>query len=190
MGTRRPLILQMVHDPTATTPRCKLRDEDSQQYGPVITPESSVSDAIRQRTESHLRQLGASVSSKPIFLRAEFAYCGNLTLVDTPGFILKARSGEADSMPDDIMKMVKEQIALPHRLIVFLQQSSVEWCSSMWMSVIQDVDPTFRRTVRILSVPYEQCRCCGWNGSVALFTPTCLSFVELIWQDHILYQTY
>lgn len=151
MGTRRPLILQMVHDPTATTPRCRLREEDGQDYGPVITPESSVSDVIRQRTESHLRQLGASVSSKPIFLRAEFAYCGNLTLIDTPGFILKARTGEAESMPDDIMAMVKDQISLPHRLIVFLQQSSVEWCSSMWMRVIQDVDPTFRRTVVVAS---------------------------------------
>lgn len=50
-------------------------------------------------------------------------------------------------MPDDIMTMVKEQIAHPHRLIVFLQQSSVEWCSSMWMRVVQDIDPTFRRTV-------------------------------------------
>lgn len=175
MGTRRPLILAMVHDPTATSPRCRLRDEHTQEYGDVITPESAVSDAIRQRTESHLRQLGASVSSKPIFLRVEyamratqcirtgapvahhtlphnrFAYCGNLTLVDTPGFILKARSGEAESMPDDIMRMVKEQIAHPHRLIVFLQQSSVEWCSSMWMSVIQEVDPTFRRTVVVAS---------------------------------------
>lgn len=75
MGTRRPLVLQMVHDPSATTPRCRLRDEDSQQYGDPITPESSVSDAIRQRTESHLRSIGASVSSKPIFLRAECAMC-------------------------------------------------------------------------------------------------------------------
>lgn len=84
--------------------------------------------------------------TQPLFHR--FAYCGNLTLVDTPGFILKARKGEADSMPEDIMSMVKEQISHPNRLIVFLQQSSVEWCSSMWMHVIQEVDPTFSRTVR------------------------------------------
>ena len=34
------------------------------------------------------------------------------------------------------------------RLILFLQQSSVEWCSSLWMHVVQDVDPSFQRTAR------------------------------------------
>ena len=34
-----------------------------------------------------------------------------------------------------------------YRLILFLQQSSVEWCSSLWMHVIQEVDPNFQRTV-------------------------------------------
>lgn len=33
MGTRRPLIVQMVHDPTAQEPRCRLQEEDSDEYG-------------------------------------------------------------------------------------------------------------------------------------------------------------
>ena len=33
------------------------------------------------------------------------------------------------------------------RLILFLQQSSVEWASSLWLNVVQEVDPTFQRTV-------------------------------------------
>ena len=41
-----------------------------------------------------------------------------------------------------------EAIALPRRLILFLQQSSVEWCSSLWLHVIQELDPNFQRTVR------------------------------------------
>ena len=38
----------------------------------------------------------------------------------------------------------------PHvrRLILFLQQSSVEWASSLWLNVVQEVDPSFQRTVR------------------------------------------
>lgn len=48
------------------------------------------------------------------------------------------------------------------RLILFLQQSSVEWASSLWLKVVQEVDPNFTRTVRqsctvdaqlLLSVP-------------------------------------
>ena len=78
-----------------------------------------------------------------------YAYCANLTIIDTPGFILKARNGEADSTPDDIMRMVRQQAAPSHRLILFLQQSSVEWASSLWLHVVQEVDPTFSRTVMV-----------------------------------------
>ncbi|PSC67591.1 dynamin-related GTPase [Micractinium conductrix] len=150
MGTRRPLIVQMVHEPTAPEPRCRLQDEDSQEYGPVV-PEALLAEAIRERTEVHLRQLGATVSNQPIVMRAEFAYAPNLTIVDTPGFILKARKGEADSTPDDILAMVKAQCAPQHRLILFLQQSSVEWCSSLWMHILQEVDPHYQRTVMVCS---------------------------------------
>lgn len=61
---------------------------------------------------------------------------------------VQARKGEADGTPDDILAMVKAQCAPPHRLILFLQQSSVEWCSSLWMHIVQEVDPHFQRTGR------------------------------------------
>jgi hypothetical protein len=47
--------------------------------------------------------------------------------------------------------MVKAQCAPPHRLILFLQQSSVEWCSSLWTRVVQEVDPHYQRTVMVCS---------------------------------------
>lgn len=104
----------------------------------------------------------------------------------------QARNGEADSTPDEILAMVKQQAApahrcVPlqcmqclctlaccggccwaagghstldaaaagpaapllqtHRLILFLQQSSVEWASSLWLHVVQELDPDFKRTV-------------------------------------------
>ncbi|KFM24409.1 Dynamin-like protein C [Auxenochlorella protothecoides] len=151
MGTRRPLIVQMVHDSTAEEPRCRLKDEEGEEYGPVIAPPSAVADAIRDRTAEHLAKVGGAVSSVPIVMRAEYAYCPNLTIIDTPGFILKARKGEAASTPDDILAMVKAQCAPSNRLILFLQQSSVEWASSLWMHVLTDVDPDFSRTVVVAS---------------------------------------
>ena len=73
------------------------------------------------------------------------------TRTDTPGFILKARQGEPESTPDDILAMVKELAAPPNRIILFLQQSSVEWCSSLWLHVVQQVDPTLQRTLLVAS---------------------------------------
>ena len=87
----RPLVVMMVHDPTAEVPRCRLQAEDSDEFGLPIYPETAVAEAIREMTEAHLRQTSSTVSAKPIVLRAEYAFCPNLTIIDTPGFILKAR---------------------------------------------------------------------------------------------------
>ena len=47
--------------------------------------------------------------------------------------------------------MVKTLASPPHRLILFLQQSSGEWCSSLWLEAIREIDPTFRRTMIVIS---------------------------------------
>lgn len=151
MGTRRPLIVQMVHDPSAEAPRCQLQNEDNAEYGPVL-PEADVANTLKKRTEDHLAALGGvTVSNKAMCMRVEYAYCPNLTIIDTPGLILKAKSGESDNSPDAIAAMVKEYITPPNRLVLFLQQSSVEWASSLWLHVIQEVDPSFSRTVMVCS---------------------------------------
>lgn len=151
MGTRRPLIVQMVHDPAAESPKCRLQNENNAEYGPVL-PEADVAGTLKKRTEDHLEALGgATVSAKAMCMRVEYAYCPNLTIIDTPGLILKAKAGEVDASPDAIAAMVKEYITPPHRLVLFLQQSSVEWASSLWLHVVQEVDPTFSRTVMVCS---------------------------------------
>ncbi|KAE8713640.1 Dynamin-related protein 5A [Hibiscus syriacus] len=87
MGTRRPLILQMVHDPSALEPRCRFQ----------------------------------------------------------------AKKGEPENTPQEILSMVKSLASPPHRILLFLQQSSVEWCSSLWLDSIREIDPTFRRTIIVVS---------------------------------------
>ncbi|KAK9060447.1 hypothetical protein SSX86_021151 [Deinandra increscens subsp. villosa] len=151
MGTRRPLILQMVHDPTALDPRCRFQEEDSEDYGNPIVLSSEIADTIKSRTDALLKKTKTAVSSKPIVMRAEYAHCPNLTIIDTPGFVLKAKKGEPESTPEEILSMVKSLASPPHRILVFLQQSSVEWCSSLWLDTIRDIDPTFRRTLIVVS---------------------------------------
>ncbi|KAI0491571.1 hypothetical protein KFK09_025831 [Dendrobium nobile] len=151
MGTRRPLVLQMVHDPSSLEPRCRFQDEDSEEYGCPVVLGTAIADLIRSRTEAHLKKIGAAVSSKPIVMRAEYAHCPNLTIIDTPGFVLKAKKGEPENTPTEILSMVKSLASPPHRLLLFLQQSSVEWCSSLWLDSIKEIDPTFKRTIIVVS---------------------------------------
>ncbi|KAI3708390.1 hypothetical protein L2E82_37559 [Cichorium intybus] len=89
MGTRRPLILQMVHDPTALDPRCRFQEEDSEEYDNPIMSASAVAETIKSRTDTLLKKTKTAVSPKPIVMRAEYAHCPNLTIIDTPGFVLK-----------------------------------------------------------------------------------------------------
>ncbi|KAJ3686934.1 hypothetical protein LUZ61_016098 [Rhynchospora tenuis] len=131
MGTRRPLVLQMVHDPTALEPRCRFQDEDS--YGNLMLLSS------------------ASVSSKPTVVRVECAHCPDLTIIVIPDFILKEKKGEPETTPNEILSMVKSLASPPHRILLFLQQSSVEWCSSLWLDSIREIDPTFKRTIIVVS---------------------------------------
>ncbi|CAN6443614.1 unnamed protein product [Victoria cruziana] len=151
MGTRRPLILQMVHEPSALEPRCRFQEEDSDDYGSPIISSSTIAEIIKSRTDSLLKKTRTAVSPKPIVMRAEYAHCPNLTIIDTPGFVLKAKKGEPDSTPDEILSMVKALAAPPHRMLLFLQQSSVEWCSSLWLDAVRSVDPTLRRTIVVVS---------------------------------------
>ena len=37
------------------------------------------------------------------------------------------------------------------RLIVFLQQSNIEWSSSLWLPVIQEADPHMSRSIVVVS---------------------------------------
>ncbi|KAM4103279.1 hypothetical protein ACJW30_06G067800 [Castanea mollissima] len=151
MGTRRPLILQMVHDPSAPDPRCRFQEEDSEEYGSPVVLASAIADIIKSRTEALLKKTKTAVSSKPIVMRAEYAHCPNLTIIDTPGFVLKAKKGEPETTPEEILDMVKSLATPPHRILLFLQQSSVEWCSSLWLDSIREIDPTFRRTIIVVS---------------------------------------
>ncbi|KAK6134598.1 hypothetical protein DH2020_031657 [Rehmannia glutinosa] len=151
MGTRRPLILQMVHDSTALEPRCRFQEEDSEEYGSAIVSSTAIADTIKSRTEALLKKTRTAVSSKSIVMRVEYAHCPNLTIIDTPGFVLKAKKGEPESTPDEILSMVKSLASPPHRILLFLQQSSVEWCSSLWLDAIREIDPTFRRTIIVVS---------------------------------------
>ncbi|KAL1556491.1 Dynamin-related protein 5A [Salvia divinorum] len=151
MGTRRPLILQMIHDSNALEPRCRFQDEDSEEYGNEMVSSTAIADTIKSRTEALLRETKTAVSAKPIVMRVEYAHCPNLTIIDTPGFILKAKKGEPESTPEDILSMVKSLASPPHRIILFLQQSSVEWCSSLWLDSIRELDPTFKRTFVVVS---------------------------------------
>ncbi|KAL6999524.1 Dynamin-related protein 5A [Sarracenia purpurea var. burkii] len=127
------------------------QEEDSEEYGSPIVSASTIADLIKSRTEALLKKTRTAVSSKPIVMRAEYAHCPNLTIIDTPGFVLKAKKDEPENTPGEIMSMVKSLARPSNRILLFLQQSSVEWCSSLWLDAVREIDPTLKRTIIVVS---------------------------------------
>ncbi|KAF3794491.1 hypothetical protein EJ110_NYTH07312, partial [Nymphaea thermarum] len=116
-----------------------------------IVSSLAIAEVIKSKTDSHLKNTRTAVSPKPIVMRAKYAHFPNLTIIDTPGFVLKAKKGKTNSTPDEMLSMVKALAAPPDRLLLFLQQSSVEWCSSLWLDVVRSVDPTLCSTIVVVS---------------------------------------
>ncbi|KAI3901717.1 hypothetical protein MKW92_008254, partial [Papaver armeniacum] len=113
METCRPLILQMVHNDSAVEPRCRFQEEDSEEYGNPVSPASKIADIINTRTEALLNKTKTTVSSKPILSCTYILKC-----------LLQGKKGEPENTPEEILSMVKSLASHPHRLLLFLQQSS------------------------------------------------------------------
>jgi hypothetical protein len=72
--------------------------------------------------------------------------------------------GEPENTPEEIKLMVKSLASPSNRLILFVQQSSVEWASSFWLDTIKEVDPTFRRTTIVISKFDNRLKVCQQNN--------------------------
>lgn len=152
IGTRRPLIIQMVNDPECDTPICRFKREDDREDGSSdedgmfeneTYPVNKLSMELMRRTDKKTGKNKHCVSDSPIVLRVRFAKCANLTIYDTPGF----RLGGVDSLRRDIEDMVMKLIQPEHRIIVCLEQSTIEWANTNSRPFVQRVDPNLERTV-------------------------------------------
>lgn len=141
IGTRRPLLLQMKNDPSCEEPVCTfVRDEKN---GPEAhsTPLDKIEEEIRRRTDERCGP--DSVSSAPIILEVRYKHCANLNIYDTPGF----RTSKSDPLASKIYRMNMHMMKERHRLIVCLEQSTVEWCNTQIRPIIRKVDPHLERTI-------------------------------------------
>eukprot|EP01126_Amoeba_proteus_P059029 TRINITY_DN7681_c0_g1_i3.p1 TRINITY_DN7681_c0_g1~~TRINITY_DN7681_c0_g1_i3.p1 ORF type:complete len:528 (-),score=130.82 TRINITY_DN7681_c0_g1_i3:1432-3015(-) len=162
IGTRRPLVLQMVNDSKREVPFCRFRREsedfsenfvendgvrkrEDDSFEERDVPVAYLAEQIVKRTEAKCGTNKNHVSSVPIVLRVEFKGCANLTIIDTPGF----RLGGDRKLQKDIRAMVMDLVRPSHRIIVCLEQSTVEWANTLSRPLIKTVDPEFSRTILV-----------------------------------------
>lgn len=157
IGTRRPLIIQMMNDPARETPLCRFRREivaaaDASASWSLdeledAVPVTSLSKEIVRRTEQRAGNSKDRVCDVPIILRVEYQHCANLTIFDTPGFRLSGNK----QLRDDISAMVRNLMAPANRVIVCLEQATMEWSNSNSRPFVAPADPQFRRTIFVMT---------------------------------------
>eukprot|EP00027_Filamoeba_sp_ATCC50430_P017323 CAMPEP_0168573610 /NCGR_PEP_ID=MMETSP0413-20121227/18631_1 /TAXON_ID=136452 /ORGANISM="Filamoeba nolandi, Strain NC-AS-23-1" /LENGTH=604 /DNA_ID=CAMNT_0008606881 /DNA_START=1 /DNA_END=1816 /DNA_ORIENTATION=- len=131
----------MINSPDRDTPRCRFRKEtpsaDSDPFEEYDTPVHRLVDEIIRRTNE---RAGASPDrvSDVLQLR-QFDY------LDTPGF----RLGGNEQLKTEIQNMVVKLIQPKHRIIVCLEQSTVEWANSVSRPMAKQIDPDFSRTILV-----------------------------------------
>lgn len=189
IGTRRPLIIQMMYDANQLTPSCRFQKDELENHPPWVDqhryddlntndPTTSTTnlsskhqeqyrssssthdqfEALFEQQEVPVSQLCHEVtrrtnlvpardmvSDKPIVLRVKYHKCANLTIYDTPGF----RLGGDEQLKSRIQDMVIRLITPQHRIIVCLEQSTVEWANSNSRPMVQRVDRHFERTILV-----------------------------------------
>ena len=115
----------------------------------MITPVSAVADQIRMRTEEYLKKLGTAVNAKPIVMRAEYAFCPNLTIIDTPGFILKVNKAilnHRDRLFRKIRNLIFGRISMSEELYHRFRATLLAMCLC-----------TLRNHVNLRFVRFETC---------------------------------
>jgi len=106
---------------------------------------SDLSKEISRRTNKVAGKNKNTVSSLPIVLRVEYANCANLTMIDTPGF----RLGGNESLRNEIARMNFRLMSPKNRIIVCLEQSTVEWANTTSRPIVQQIDRDFSRTILV-----------------------------------------
>jgi hypothetical protein len=150
MGTRRPIILQMVHDPHCAVPLCHFVREDNSQLEENPTAWDQVAQRIQDITDKTTAP--EQVSPQPITIHIAFARAPNLTLIDTPGFVRLGRGNQDTGHA--IKEMVTSLVTGPnsHRFIVCLEQATVEWRNPTdSREFINQVDPEWRRSMLVVT---------------------------------------
>jgi GTP-binding protein EngB required for normal cell division len=146
MGTRVPLVLQLTHAPECIEPRCVFAGESK------VIPVASLAAEIKERTLA-ITGGDEAVSSRPIILTVKFKHSPNLTVIDTPGFVGLNRTKTEMTM-EAIDRMVEDLVTGEnnHRIIVCLEQATVEWRNPTKSRLfVEKVDPTFSRTVMVMT---------------------------------------
>lgn len=146
--TRRPLVLQLIHNENQSEPR---------EYGEFLhNPGQKYTnfDLIRKEIEDETDRLCGkdnTISDLPINLKVYSPHVLNLTLVDLPGLTKVATEGQPADLPQLIHAMVLRFIKPANAIILAITPANMDVANSDSLLIAKEVDPQGNRTIGVLT---------------------------------------
>jgi hypothetical protein len=139
-ATKRPLFLTLINNIKCEKPKCTIK-RDSLLKGTefdhdIVVGISELVDELQKRNKL------TKPCDEPIIVHYEYRYCCNVTLIDTPGLILK--EDEVDQAKE-VQAIVYNLVRIPERLILCVEEAK-DWDKWDMFDIIKQVDPEFSRT--------------------------------------------
>jgi GTPase SAR1 family protein len=144
--TRRPLILQLIHEAPGTAEHAYFQHTGDRVWHNF--------DQVRKEIEDETDRLcgkNKGISPVPIRLRVHSPNVLNLTLVDLPGLTKVATDGQSEELPAQIRAMVMEQIRPENSIVLAISPANSDIANSDSLLIAREVDPKGVRTIGVLT---------------------------------------
>ncbi|SPO29168.1 probable DNM1 - dynamin-related GTPase [Ustilago trichophora] len=179
--TRRPLVLQLIHTPSAKDqakqssrpydlndgPEPELlrgsngsssggRTPTYEEYGEFLHLDKRFTDfnEIRREIENETFRVAGQnkgVSKLPIHLKIYSPNVLNLTLVDLPGLTKIPVGDQPSDIERQIRNLVTDYVSKPNCIILAVSPANVDLANSDSLKLARTVDPQGRRTIGVLT---------------------------------------
>eukprot|EP00519_Triparma_laevis_P014613 CAMPEP_0182490442 /NCGR_PEP_ID=MMETSP1321-20130603/296_1 /TAXON_ID=91990 /ORGANISM="Bolidomonas sp., Strain RCC1657" /LENGTH=789 /DNA_ID=CAMNT_0024692615 /DNA_START=6 /DNA_END=2375 /DNA_ORIENTATION=- len=142
--TRRPLILQLFHEPSGEW------GEFLHKPGEKFYDFDMICEEIEADT-ARICGKNKGLSTKPINLRVYSPDVLNLTLIDLPGATKVAVGDQPSDIGKQIESMIKFYVSKPNCLILAVTAANTDLANSDAIAIAKEVDPKGERTLGVMT---------------------------------------
>ncbi|GMH74000.1 hypothetical protein TrRE_jg8367 [Triparma retinervis] len=142
--TRRPLILQLFHEPSGEW------GEFLHKPGEKFYDFDMICEEIENDT-ARICGKNKGLSTKPINLRVYSPDVLNLTLIDLPGATKVAVGDQPSDIGKQIESMIKFYVSKPNCLILAVTAANTDLANSDAIAIAKEVDPKGERTLGVMT---------------------------------------
>lgn len=142
LGSRRPTVLEFRNVQGSPASRWYVRDRATNQW-----QEHAIASVMKLVGDAH-EELGATVSSEPIYVRIESADCVDMQIVDLPGFRDFALDAGKQGLADSIQQLVHTFMKDKRNVMLCVEQAG-DAATMSTLAKAREIDPRFERTILI-----------------------------------------